>query len=146
VTLVFVDTNLFVYAIDEAEPCKMRRARQVLEYLHGTAQGVISTQVVGEFVRWAGAGRQTRAERARVAARGRELLSVWPIVPTSAATSEDALATWETHDMSYWDAQIHATARAAKCTYIVTEDTRHPVEGVRYVNPFCCDCARWLRE
>lgn len=46
---VFVDTNVLVYAYDRSEPDKQQMALQVLNQLHATHSGVISTQVLSEF-------------------------------------------------------------------------------------------------
>ena len=44
----FVDSNLFVYAFDAAEPAKMERAREVVNYVAQRQEGFISTQVLNE--------------------------------------------------------------------------------------------------
>lgn len=43
----FIDTNVFVYALDDAEPDKRDRARSLLAEEHEAA--VVSTQVLGEL-------------------------------------------------------------------------------------------------
>ena len=45
---VFVDTNLVVYTMDEAEPEKRDRCRCLLDALTARRAGVISTQVLQE--------------------------------------------------------------------------------------------------
>ncbi len=44
----------------------------------------------------------------------------------------------EQHQMSFWDAQIWATARLNQIGRIITEDLPGTdyIEGVRYINPF----------
>ena len=44
----FVDTNVWVYAVDAADPVKQARAREVLDPANG-ASLVTSAQVLGEF-------------------------------------------------------------------------------------------------
>ena len=46
---IFVDTNLFVYAIDQKEPEKKEKARAVLEKITTGHHPVVSTQVIKEF-------------------------------------------------------------------------------------------------
>ncbi len=135
-TLLFADTNLFVYAIDPADPFKMRRSRDVLEYLLATARGVISAQVVSEFVVATSRRISTAKERHRVAEHGRIILEQWPVVPLSPSMVQSTLDVWESHQISYWDAQICAAALEARCSAIITEDTRDPVHGLRYIDPF----------
>ncbi|MBI4635006.1 MAG: hypothetical protein HY727_01525 [Candidatus Rokubacteria bacterium] len=40
--------------------------------------------------------------------------------------------------MSYWDAQLWATARLNQVSTILTEDSTHGrvLEGIQYLNPF----------
>jgi len=45
---IFVDTNVWVYAVDADEPAKQARAREVLDPAT-TARLVTSAQVLGEF-------------------------------------------------------------------------------------------------
>ena len=45
----FLDTNIFVYAIDRSDPLKLRRSTLLIRDAIGTRKGVISYQVVQEF-------------------------------------------------------------------------------------------------
>jgi len=45
----FVDTNILVYGHDRTAGLKHERARQLLERLWRSGQGVLSTQVLQEF-------------------------------------------------------------------------------------------------
>src|SRR5450756_1800560 len=47
--MVFIDTNIFVYAQDETDPKKAQQARELLIGLVATKNGCISTQVIQEF-------------------------------------------------------------------------------------------------
>ena len=135
-TLLFVDTNVFVYAADKSEPHKMSFALDLLDYLLGSGRGVISTQVVGEFVRAASRGISNLDGRKNVADRSRYILQEWPSTPSTPSVAKKAISIWEQNQISYWDAQICAAAVNAGCEVIITEDTRDPIEGVRYMNPF----------
>lgn len=135
-TLLFVDTNVFIYATDRNEPQKMSFALDLLDYLLGSGRGVISTQVVGEFVRTASRGISNLDRRSNVADRGRYILQEWPTTPLTSSVTMNAIAIWEQNQVSYWDAQICAAALHAGCKAIITEDTHDSIEGVRYVNPF----------
>ena len=46
---IFIDTNLFVYSIDQKEPQKRDKAREILKKIMDSHQAVISTQVIKEF-------------------------------------------------------------------------------------------------
>ena len=49
VSKVFVDTNIFIYSIDQKETEKRDKARSILKRLVEVHQPVISTQVIKEF-------------------------------------------------------------------------------------------------
>lgn len=113
----FVDTNVFVYALDDAEPAKQQIARESL----ASIDPVISTQVVGEFFvvanRRLSGGRRTKEARER-AARLLDL-EVLAIDGDLVARALDGSVAW---DLPYWDALIVCAAQAAGCTRLLTED------------------------
>ena len=55
----------------------------------------------------------------------------------------------ETHHLSFWDAQIWATARLNQIPIVFSEDfnTGASLEGVRFINPFATDfqISDWIR-
>lgn len=113
----FVDTNVFVYAVDDSEPAKQQTARELL----ASIDPVISTQVVGEFFvvtsRLLGRGQRNAEARAR-AARLLDL-EVLAIDGDLVARALDGAVAW---DLSYWDALIVCAAQAAGCSRLLTED------------------------
>lgn len=113
----FVDTNVFVYAVDDSEPAKQQTARELL----ASIDPVISTQVVGEFFvvtsRTLGRGRRTEEARAR-AARLLDL-EVLAIDGDLVGRAIEGSVAW---DLSYWDALIVCAAEAAGCARLLTED------------------------
>lgn len=113
----FVDTNVFVYAVDDAEPDKQRIAQELL----ATIDPVISTQVVGEFFvvasRALGGGR--RKDDARRRAAHLLDLEVLSIDGDLVARALEGSVAW---DLSYWDALIVCTAQVAGCSRLLTED------------------------
>ncbi len=133
----FIDTNVFVYAIDPTEPEKRERARDVLASHGRTRTGVISTQVVAEFTSVVSAKlRQTGAEGEAVR-HARAMLDVWPVLAVDARTVSVALEIRERHMLSYWDAQILASAVLDGCDTVLTEDVpASHLLGVSYVDPF----------
>ncbi|MGA8763761.1 MAG: PIN domain-containing protein [Candidatus Sulfotelmatobacter sp.] len=132
---VFVDTNVFLYAIDEADPRKQHAARQWRAELWKSRRGRVSFQVLGEF--YVNAVRLR--PKARDEARGevRDLLA-WNPVVADAALLERGWKLQDRYQLSYWDALIVAAAKAANCLYLLTEDLQagQELEGVEVVNPF----------
>ena len=76
--LAFLDSNIFIYAVDRDDPCRQRRAACVISELQRSARGVLSTQVVGEFVRVTSAGPRDDATMDSVEAYARKVLTASP--------------------------------------------------------------------
>ena len=134
--LVFVDTNVWVYAVDANEPAKQARARAALD--PGTADRLVtSAQVLGEF--YVTVTRKfERAIEHDVADRMVERIARLPVVPIDAERVRAAIDGARTWRISYWDALILASARAAGCTRLLSEDLAdgETYGGVRVENPF----------
>ncbi len=132
----FVDTNVWVYAVDGADPVKQARAREVLDPANG-ASIVTSAQVLGEFYVTVTRrlGRPvTPDDAARMVERMRRL----PVIEIDAervAAAIDGSRSWQ---LSYWDALIVVAAQAAGCERLLSEDLASGATygGVRVVNPF----------
>jgi predicted nucleic acid-binding protein len=132
---VFVDSNVFLYAIDEADPKKQQVARNWRAELWKSRRGRVSFQVLGEF--YVNAVRKQPAARDEARAEVRDLLTWKPIV-TDAALLERGWKIQDRYRLSYWDALIVAAAKNAACRYLLTEDLRagQELDGVEVVNPF----------
>ena len=132
---VFVDTNVLLYALDEANPEKQAAAREWRANLWQSRAGRISFQVLQEFYvnvrqKWPSAVDDARAEI-------RDLLA-WRPVAVDAALLERG---WKIHDryrLSFWDAMIVAAAKASSCRYLLTEDLQpgQTLDGIMVVSPF----------
>ncbi len=132
---VFVDTNVFIYAIDRADPKKQAAAREWRSELWKRRQGRISFQVLHEFYakvasKWPNARQEARAEV-------RDLLAWRPVRPDGAII-EQAWKVQDRFQFSFWDALIIAAAKSASCRYLLTEDlqTGQDIDGLLLVNPF----------
>lgn len=131
----FVDTNVLVYAVDDADPVKRDRAREVLG--DSAAQLVLSAQVLSEFYvvvtrkLEAPLSEQDAAEAVRDLAR-------LPVVVADAELVMAAVALSRQAQLSFWDAQIVAAASVAGCDRVLTEDLSDGAElsSVRIENPF----------
>ncbi len=135
---VFVDTNVFVYAYDRSEPVKRERAREVMLTLGETRRGVVSTQVLTEFVAVTTRGRDPLLDESFAIGQARALAGAWPVLAVERETVLLAFACRETHDVHLWDAVLWATARRARIDTVVSEDFQDGrcIEGVRFVDPF----------
>ncbi len=131
----FVDTNVLVYAVDEADPAKRDRARAVLA--DSAAQLVLSAQVLSEF--YVVVTRKLEAPLSeRDATEAVRALARLPVVVADAELVMAAVALSRQAQISFWDAQIVAAAAVAGCDHVLTEDLSHGMEisSVRIENPF----------
>jgi predicted nucleic acid-binding protein len=133
---IFVDTNVWVYAVDAADPAKRARALEV------TAPApdrdlVISTQVLTEF--YAVVTRKLAVplpvEDAEAMVRQ---LSVLPVVAIDRSLVVSAIAGSRAWQISIWDALILRAAEVAGCRRVLSEDL---ADGATYgsvvvENPF----------
>jgi|ERR1700686_1148624 len=133
--LVFVDSNVFLYAVDEADRNKQDVAREWRARLWKTRRGRVSFQVLGEF--YVNALRKRPSAREEARAEVRDLLA-WNPVVADAALLERGWKIQDRYRLSYWDALIVAAAKVASCRYLLTEDLQagQELEGVEVINPF----------
>ncbi|HEX4959846.1 MAG TPA: PIN domain-containing protein [Thermoanaerobaculia bacterium] len=136
---VLIDSNIFVYAFDPADPVKHEKAILLTEKVIRTGTLVLSAQVLNE-VAWTllrrGANLGLGPEQ--VAEIVDDVIRNARIVPLTPDLTQKALTTALGHGLSFWDGLIWAAAHRHGLSTIYTEDFQHgrEVEGVRFVNPF----------
>lgn len=119
---------------DAAEAGKLAIAWEILR----ESDFVLSVQVLqGFFVQ---ATRNSRAGRLSHE-HAVKLITTWTRVPVQELTYPivaRAMAAAQRWQISYWDAAIIESARAAGCTIVLSEDLHdgQDFDGVRVVNPF----------
>lgn len=132
----FVDTNVWVYAVDDADPVKQARARTILAPSAGS-DAVLSVQVLGEVyvTITRKLARPVAAEHAQSMV---EQMSRLPVVAIDGEHVAAAIAGSRTWQVSYWDALIIAAAASSGCSTILSEDLADGARyaNVRVVNPF----------
>lgn len=131
----FVDTNVFVYAVDVAERVKRAQATSLLQALGSTV--VISSQVLAEFHVTVTRKLPTPLESATARDHLHRLADLH-VVPTDVALVLSAAHLAQQHQLSLWDAMILRAAATAGCDVIHTEDMADGavIGGVRISNPF----------
>lgn len=142
---VFVDTNVFLYALDPADLKKHQAARQWREELWRHGLGRISFQVLQEFYvkaiqKWPRVREEARAEV-------RDLLA-WQPVALDASILERGWKLQDRYQLSFWDALIVAAAKSSGCGYLLTEDlqTNQNLDGVLVISPFLTNPSSLPRE
>ena len=133
----FVDANILVYAHDRSAGSKHQRARQLIEDLWSSGQGVLSTQVLQELcisVRRK-SSRPVSVEEARRLIQ--DYLS-WEIVVNTPASVLQALDIEARYKISFWDALILQAAESSGVAILYSEDlaSGQSYGSVRVVNPF----------
>jgi predicted nucleic acid-binding protein len=117
---VFVDTNVWVYAVDTADPAKRERALQAI----APAQGrdiVVSTQVLAEFYAVVTRKLAVPVPTDDAEAMVRQLL-VLPVVAVDASLVAAAIGGSREWQISIWDALIVRAAEVAGCRRLLSED------------------------
>lgn len=133
----FIDSNVLIYAYNEAEPQKQSVATELIASFLENRNAVVSVQVLGEFFRVV-----TRripnplsVEQATLVIDALESLQVLDI---DMAMVRRAIATHSRYGVNYWDSLIIAAAERSDCTHILSEDfnTGQSYHGILAVNPF----------
>ena len=132
---VFVDTNVLLYAADTADERKHRAASEWRLELWKSRRGRVSYQVLQEFHVQAVRKSPQSADAAEAEVRD---LFAWDPVVVDASVIEAAWRLQKRFSLSFWDALIVGAAKAAGCSYLLTEDLSHgqDLDGVRVVSPF----------
>ena len=134
----FIDTNVFVYQLDNSDPRKQAIANELVREALRTQDACISFQVVQECL-------NVITTKARVPLSGQDAQAyldavLAPLLQVGASIelyrrALDLRTRWQ---FSFYDALIVAAALAAGCTRLLSEDLQHgqKVEQLTIVNPF----------
>ncbi len=132
----FVDTNILIYAHDRSAGLKHERARQLIERLWTSGQGVLSTQVLQELC--VNLRRKVANPVPVDEIRGliRDYLS-WEIVVNTPEAVIQALEIEVRYKTSFWDALILQAAEQSGAAVLYSEDlaAKQAYGPVRVVNP-----------
>jgi predicted nucleic acid-binding protein len=131
----FFDTNVLVYADDNAAPAKQQRAVELVAEHRRAGTGVVSLQVLQEY--FVTVTRQLKVD-ARVARRKVELLAEFDVATPEGADVLAAIDLHRLHSFSFWDALVVRAAGQAGCRVLFSEGLQEgrEIDGVRVVNPF----------
>lgn len=134
----FLDTNIFVYSFDGSAPAKQEIARGLIQNALKTQRGVISSQIVQEFLNvalWKFA-RPMNVSDARQYMNA-VLLPLCQHYP-SLAFYDLALLIKEETGYSWYDSLVVTAANELGCHTLVTEDMQsgRTIRGVTILNPF----------
>lgn len=145
--LVFVDTNIWLYARDGSDPLKHRAANEALEALWRTGTGRTGLQVINEY--FVNVTRKVpRPLTDAEAWADVEMMLAWRPRPVTADSVAAARAIAQRHRLSRWDALIVAAAEQEGCEVLLSEDFQHGqlLGGLRVRNPFAASVSEpdWM--
>lgn len=140
-TRSFIDTNVLVYAEASDAPLKQFAALTLLKGLYEEGLGVLSTQVLQEYCNVALKKLKLPAQYVRSQL---DLYEQFEVVQVTPAIIHAGLDIHQTRSVSFFDAIVLASAHAAGCNVIWTEDMNagEVINGVSIANPFSADLLR----
>jgi len=134
----FLDTNILVYTFDADAPAKQQTARQLILTALNTQQGIISYQVVQEFLNVATRKFSTPLTLADADAYLQKvLMPLCEVFPCIAYYSK-ALEISERWGYALYDAMIITAGLDAGCKTLYSEDLQHgqTIQELTIINPF----------
>jgi predicted nucleic acid-binding protein len=132
---IFVDTNVFIYAVDLGDRQKQEVAQTWIAGLWKSRRGRLSLQVIHEFYAKVCQKNFSAREQARAEARN---LFAWRPVAMNTALVEHAWKLQDRYQLSFWDALIVAAAKFGGCNFLLSEDLQsgQDFDGLLVINPF----------
>lgn len=132
----FVDTNILVYAHDRSTGVKHNKARELVEALWDSGDGVLSTQVLQELC----VNLRRKASNPLPIVEVRLLLrdyAAWEVVTNTSESILEALDIEMRYKISFWDALILQAARQSGASILYSEDLAagQRYGSIRVVNP-----------
>lgn len=132
----FVDTNILIYAHDRTTGAKHERARELIEQLWTSGQGVLSTQVLQELC----VNLRRKVARPLGVDEIRRLIHdyiSWEIVVNTPESVIQALEIEVRYKTSFWDALILQAAEQSGAAILYSEDlaAKQKYGTMRVLNP-----------
>jgi len=134
----FIDTNIFVYSFDKSQPSKKERSLSLIQDSLETGLGVISTQVIQEFLNVATQKFAVPLKNEDAREYLRLVLNPLCQIYPDLALYESGLELKAETQYSFYDSLILAAALRGGCEILYSEDLRvgQEVRGIRIVNPY----------
>lgn len=135
----FFDTNVLVYAFDEAEPQKRSRCKKLVETVfEGNLLGVISNQVLAElfFVLTEKIEKPINKEKAQTIVEGFIESINWKKINYSINTVKKATKSAVSKKIHFWDALIAETMTENELFTIYTENAKDfkKIRNIKAIN------------
>ncbi len=134
----FLDTNIFVYTFEETHSIRRAKARELVEMALTTGLGVVSHQVVQEFLNVAMGKFAVPLSTADCRAYLEQVLvPLWRVSPTAPLYLR-AIEVQGRSGYGFYDSLIVAAALTAGCRTLYTQDLQHGrrFDSLTVVDPF----------
>jgi predicted nucleic acid-binding protein len=135
---VLIDTNVLIYLHDVHETVKQPIAQTVLATLAERKAGRTSVQNLAEFFHVTTRSLKPPLTADEAITQVELFQQMWPVFDLTFLIVLEAARGVRDHQLSYYDAQLWATARLHQIPFIISEDfqTGRTLEGVTFLNPF----------
>ena len=135
---ILIDTNLLIYLYDQNQPTRQSRAVAVLDQLELIGLGRLSVQSLSEFFSVSTIKITPPLTPSEALNQVNLFIRSWPVFDLTPLIVLEAARGVRDYQMSYYDAQIWATARLNQIPTIFSEDFNvgATLEGVQFINPF----------
>ncbi|HET9474776.1 MAG TPA: PIN domain-containing protein [Steroidobacteraceae bacterium] len=135
--LVFVDTNVLVYARDPRDPVKQSGAREWISLLWDGYRGRTSAQVLSEFYDVATRKLRPQVPHDDAWEEVHSYLS-WNPQPTDTDVLTRAREIERRYGLSWWNCLVVGAAQAQDCALLLSDDLQDGADyaGVRVRSPF----------
>ena len=135
--LVFIDTNILVYAFDADAGFKFEKAQSILKDCWNNQSGLLSTQVLQEF--YVTVTKKLTSKMDKQSARNIvQVYKAWSVSPIISEDIIEASEFEEQNKLSFWDSLIITIALKAGAETLYSEDIQHGQKfgGLTIINPF----------
>lgn len=136
-SLMFLDTNVFVYAFDADAGNKFTKAQSILKDCWENQSGAISTQVLQEFYVTITHKLANKVDRQSA----RNIVQTYKAWPLHNITTDDIIEASEFEEQnkfSFWDSLIVVAAQKTGAGILYSEDMQdgRQIGNLTIVNPF----------
>jgi predicted nucleic acid-binding protein len=132
-----LDSNVLVYTLDARDPDKRRRAKEVIRVVAMSGSAALPVQSLSELSNVCLRKLEPALEPRVIRWEVEKLYTAFKVIPLTAPVVMEALRGVYEHQLSYYDAQVWATARLAQIPVVLSEDFNPgaTLDGVSFLNP-----------
>lgn len=132
-----VDSNVLIYTLDARDPEKRERAKEIVRGVAVSGTAALPVQSLSELSNVCLRKLEPALDPREVRREIEKLYTAFKVIPLTAPVVMEALRGVGEHRLSYYDAQIWATARLTQIPVVLSEDFNPDatLEGVSFLDP-----------